>query len=238
MGRNGRRSAQACLLVACLLMFSAGCRTASHSTSVLDNVEAVRTAAANPSNYGKPLRIEGVVTYCDPDWHLLFLQDATGGLFVKLAQEGTDLQAGQSVEVSGTLAPGNRGIDDAHFRVLGPAPMPAAQQLPDSTNLAQVKLSQWVELHGTVRASSLEDGRFTLTVVDGARRTRVRILTSKRVRPINYVGAEVAITGVSAAMVDEKANTTGIQVFVSSLDQVKLLGNRSLVDPFTRKADT
>ncbi len=218
-------------------MFSTGCRTASHNSSVFDNVEAVRTAAANPSNYGKPLRIEGVVTFCDPEWHLLFLQDATGGLFVHLAEEGTDLQAGQSIEVSGKLAPGNRGIDDARFRVLGSAPMPAAQELPDLTNLAHIKLSQWVELHGKVRASSLEDGRFTLTVVDGVRRTRVRILTSKRVRPINYVGAEVAITGVSAATVDEKANTTGIQVFVSSLDQVKLLGNRSLSDPFTRKAD-
>ena len=118
------------LLIACALLLATACRNRSDDSSVLDKVEAARVAAANPSNYGKPVRIKGVVTYCDPEWHLLFLQDASGGFFINLKDEVQGLEAGQLVEVSGKLAPGNRGIDDPDFRLLGPAPMPAPQPLP------------------------------------------------------------------------------------------------------------
>src|SRR5579863_8378934 len=95
------------LLIASALLLAAACRSRSDDSSVLDNVETARVAAANPSNYGKPVRIKGVVTYCDPEWHLLFLQDASGGFFINLKDEVPGLEAGQLVEVSGKLAPGN-----------------------------------------------------------------------------------------------------------------------------------
>lgn len=235
--RNMRRSALSslpvCWLMACILLSATGCRTTSSNSSVLDQAETAHVAATDPSNYGKPVRITGVVTYCDPDWHLLFLQDSTGGFFVDLKDAVPGLDVGRLVEVSGKLAPGNRGIDDADFRLLGTAPMPTLQPLPDVGIPSLARLSQWVELHGTVRASSLEDGRLTLTVVDGPHRTKARVLTPKQVPPINLVGAEVQIAGVSAAVVDEKANTIGMQVFVSSLDQLKLVGPRKLTDPFS-----
>jgi diguanylate cyclase (GGDEF)-like protein len=218
----------ACLLIALALLLATACRTRSDDSSVLDKVEAARVAAANPSNYGKSVRIKGVVTYCDPEWHLLFLQDTSGGLFINLKDEVPGLEAGQLVEVSGKLAPGNRGVDDPDFRLLGPAPMPAPQALPDAGS--QARLSQWVEVHGTVRAASLQDGRLTLTIVDGARRTKARILNPKQVRPITFVGAQVRVAGVSAAAEDDKTNPTGIQIFVSSLDHVKF--SSALADPF------
>jgi diguanylate cyclase (GGDEF)-like protein len=224
-------------MAACILLSAMGCRTSSRNSSVLDRAEQVRLAAADPSNYGKAVRITGVVTYCDPDWHLLFLQDASGGFFIDLKESVPGMDAGRLVEVSGKLAPSNRGIDDPDIRLLGLAPMPTPQPLPDTEVASQARLSQWVTLQGTVRASSLEDGRLTLTVVNGARRTKARILAPRQVPPINFVGAELQVAGVSAAAVDEKGNTTGIQVFVSSLDQLKLVGSRQLTDPFSSKPD-
>jgi hypothetical protein len=221
--------------MACILVSATACRTTSSKSSLLDKAEIARLAASDPSNYGKPVRITGVVTYCDPDWHLLFLQDSSGGFFVDLKDVVPGLNIGRLVEVSGKLAPGNRGIDDADFRLLGSAPMPTPQPVPDVAVPSQARLSQWVELHGTVRASSLQDGRLTITVVDGTHRTKARILAPKQVRPINFVGAEVQVAGVSAAAMDEKGNPTGIQVFVSSLDQLKLVGSRKLTDPFSSK---
>lgn len=173
----------------------------------------------------------------DPEWHLLFLQDSSGGFFIDLNDEVPDLEAGRVVEVTGKLAPSNRGVDDPHFEVLGSAPMPPTQPLPDTTDPSHTRLSQWVEIHGTVRTASLEDGRLTLTVVDGTHRTKARILTPKPVGPITFVGTEVQVDGVSAASLDEKANVTGIQVFVSSLDQVKVVGAQELTDPFNSKPE-
>jgi diguanylate cyclase (GGDEF)-like protein len=237
VGTDQRIPVRAWVLMLCVLLSSTGCGTAPGDSSVLESAEKAHLAASDSSNYGKPVRIQGVVTYCDPEWHLLFLQDSSGGFFVNLKEDVADLKVGQLVEVSGKLAPGNRGIDDPHFRLLGPAPMPAPQPLPDASNPAQARLSQWVEIHGMVRAASLEDGRLTLTVVDGKRRTKARILMPKHERPITFVGAEVQVAGVSAATVDEKANTTGIQIFVSSVDQVKLLGDSKLTDPFYSKPE-
>jgi len=222
-------------LVVCLILPAAGCSNQSGDSAVLDKVDTTRLAAMNPSNYGRPVRIQGVVTYCDPEWHLLFLQDASGGIFVALKDEVADLKVGNLVEVSGKLAPGNRGIEEPHFRLLGAAPMPTPQSLPQTSDLAHVRLSQWVQIHGTVRAASIEDGRLTLTVVDGGQRTKARILMPTQVRPINYVGTEVQISGVSAAAVDDRGNANGIQVFVSSMEQLELSGQRPLSDPFSSK---
>src|SRR5579863_4675797 len=100
MGRNPL-SSRTCWLIACIFVFATGCRTTSSSSSVLDKAEVVRLAAADSGNYGKPVHITGVVTYYDPDWHLLFLQDSSGGLFINLKEAVPGLDAGQLVEVSG-----------------------------------------------------------------------------------------------------------------------------------------
>ena len=222
------------LLSILLLWFAIGCGIRPGQSLVLDKTETAHLAAANPNNYGTPVRITGVVTYFDPEWHLLFLQDASGGFFVDF-KGSTDLKAGQLIEVSGKLGPSNRGVEDPQFRVLGSSPMPVPQGLPEGDDATQLRLSQWVQVRGTVREASIEDSRLTLTVVEGSRRTKVRFLASNQVRPITFVGAEVEVEGVSAAAEDEKGHTTGIQVFVSSVDQVKLTDGRKLTDPFASK---
>jgi len=237
MKRYRLSSAPAWLLLACILLLPVGCRRRSDDSATLDRVEEARLAAADPDNYGRAVRIRGVVTYCDPEWRLLFLQDQSGGLFIDLDQDVADLSAGRLIEVSGKLAPSNRGIESPHFRVLGPSPMPTPQLLLHPSDPSQVRLSEWVQIQGQVRAASMENQRLTLTVVDGADRTRVRILTPRQIPPINFVGADVQVTGVSAAALDEKKKTTDIQLFVSSLDQVNFRGTRKLADPFSGRPE-
>src|SRR5277367_1182321 len=234
MQKSYLTSVAASALVVSLLWSAAGCGSRSLDSAVLDKAEVTRLAARNPSNYGRPVRLKGVVTYCDPEWHLHFLQDESGGFFIDLKEEVADLKVGRLVEISGKLGPGNHGVEDPLFRVLGSAPMPAPQPLPRSSEASKARLSQWVRLHGTVRSAAFEDGRLTLDVVDGKERTKVRLLLPEHARPISFVGAEVTVAGVSAAAVDEKGNTTGIQMFVSALDQITLdAGSRELVDPFS-----
>ncbi|HMD39235.1 MAG TPA: GGDEF domain-containing protein [Candidatus Acidoferrum sp.] len=224
-------------LIASVLLLASGCGFRAKDSSLLDKAEDIRLAAKDPGNYGRPVRIRGVVTYCDPEWHLLFLQDETGGFFVGLSDDVAELKPGRLVEISGKLAPGNKGIEDPHFKLLGSAPLPPPQALPEITNLSKVRLSQWVQIHGTVRAAAIEDGRLTVTVVDGTHRTKARILRPKQVRPLTMVGAEIQLEGVSAAVVDDNGTTTGIQVFVASIDQVKVAGNRKLTDAFFSKPE-
>jgi diguanylate cyclase (GGDEF)-like protein len=221
------------LLVVCLLLVSTACNYRSTNSSHLDSSDAIRLAALDPSNYGQPVRIEGVVTYYDPEWQLLFVQDSSGGLFVDLKEDASNLRVGQLLEITGKLAPSNIGIANPRFRVLGRAPMPAPLPLPKTTDFSGVRLSQWVQVSGNVRSAAFEDGRLTLTIVDGNRRTKARILDRGHLRPITLLGAKVIITGVSAAHTDDRGTITGIQVFVSSFAEIEIDPAHRVVDPFS-----
>lgn len=224
------------LALVCALAAFTGCMTGNRKPDVLDRAETARLAALNPTNYGESVRLTGVITYFDPDWHLLFLQDQTGGFFVNLQDRVPDLAPGEQVEVSGKLAPSSLGIESPRFRVLGRAPMPSPQQLPEETDPSGARLSQWVECKGTIRHASIEDGRLTLTLADSAgRRVKLRVLGAQQARTITFVGVDVDVTGVSAASVDARGNPNGIQVFVSSLERVQPTGARVFSDPFTTK---
>ena len=199
-----------------------GCAYRSDNTRALENAEAVRLSALNSKNNGTPVRLDAVVTYYDPEWHLLFIQDASSGLFVNLKEPIVGLGRGTHIVVQGKLAPPSIGIEDPRFQLFGTAPMPAPQSLPSGTDPRQLRLSQWVKVQGTIRLATIEDGRLTLTVVDRDKRTQVRVRDRKKVAPFSLVGAKVQLGGVSAAAVDDKGTWTGTQVFIDSVDDLKI----------------
>jgi diguanylate cyclase (GGDEF)-like protein len=229
------RSVFVCFLFLFLALF-AGCAYRSNQSTSLDSAESIHEAASN-SRYGGLVRMQGVVTYYDPEWRLLFLQDSSGGLFVNLKDreikdDPAGLAPGQLVEITGTVASSNIGIADPVFRMLGPAPLPQAQPWPDAlARSGQPRLSQWVTVRGTIHSASFEDGRLTLTVVNGDARTRIRVQDRKRARPITLLGEKVEITGVSA--VNDKTDPPGVQIFVSSLDNIHFENEQKLVSPFS-----
>jgi len=204
------------------LLVITGCAYRPNRNHVLENAERVRLAALNTKNYGTPIKLDAVVTYYDPEWHLLFVQDTSGGLFLNLKEPVAGLGTGIRVVVEGKLASPSIGIEDPQFQLIGSAPLPVPQTLPSAGNPNQMRLSQWVRVQGTVRLASIEDGRLTLMIVDGDKRTQVRVRDRKKVAPFSLVGAKVKFNGVSAAAVDDKGNWKGTQVFIDSVDDLKI----------------
>ncbi|HEY1463668.1 MAG TPA: GGDEF domain-containing protein [Terriglobales bacterium] len=217
----------------CLLLVLSGCARRGVNLALLESAKNVHEAAGDASNYGRPVRIQGVVTYYDPEWRLLFLQDASGGFFLNANENVANVKPGKLLEVSGKLAPSNIGIEDPEFRVLGDAPFPAPQALPNSSvDPTKLRLSQWVHVEGTIHAAWYEDGRLTLNIADGKQRARVRVLNRKQLRPIDLIGSKVKVAGVSAIATDDKGEPAGIQVLVSSVDDFQFDGKK-IGNPFT-----
>src|SRR5262245_7542168 len=121
-----RRSFRTSLWLAALslLLLVMGCSYRSDNSHVLENAELVRLAALNSNNHGTPVKLDAVVTYYDPEWHLLFIQDASGGVFLNLKEPVVGLATGTHVVVQGKLAPPSIGVEDPHFQLLGSTPMP------------------------------------------------------------------------------------------------------------------
>jgi len=73
--------------------------------SVLTRIAQIRIG--DPATLGRPVRVEGVVTYVDPTWSLLFVQDAEEGIFVQMRGLPIEVRAGDQVAVEGRSAPGD-----------------------------------------------------------------------------------------------------------------------------------
>ena len=163
-----------------------------------------------------PFKVRGVVTYCDPEWRVLFVQDQAASAFVNHEGSAEDpdykLSQGQLIELEGTTAPGlaHCNLVDQHVRVVGEAPMPPALELIGATALDDtvegrwVRLTGWVANHGTFgnrpALEMLVDAKQLVSVV--LRGTDDRLGESLR-------GSLIEVTGVLALKVDSAGRKTG-----------------------------
>ena len=101
-----------------------------------------------------PVRLRGVVTYYERDWELLFVQDATAGIFVWPRGERFSIKAGDMVEVEGASGPGQYApiVDRPRVRVLGSGTMPASRLVTLEHLVTGREDSQWVGMRGTIRS--------------------------------------------------------------------------------------
>ena len=93
------------------LVFSAsGSQVTDTGTPALPTLTSVRQARSVPPEQaaaGYPVRLRGVVTFCDGKSDLgMFLQDDTAGIYIKLGP-GTNFEAGDEIEVIGTSGAGD-----------------------------------------------------------------------------------------------------------------------------------
>ena len=121
----------------------------------LTTVKQVRELSQEEAARGYPVRLRGVLTF--HDWDISFLQDATGGLYVRNADP--DVRAGTEVEVEGFTARGRTlpivtgpGIDGgrAKLRTLGPAEWPQPMKAAAASLDEEVYDAQWVSVSGKV----------------------------------------------------------------------------------------
>src|SRR5579871_1102498 len=97
---------------------------------VLTTVRQVRELPTTEAQRQYPVHVTAVVTYFDPFWKTLFVQDDTGGTWVYRTFEQTNLFAGDQVELSGaTAAIFGPAIKPLSLQILGKASLPKAKDV-------------------------------------------------------------------------------------------------------------
>src|SRR4029079_4520584 len=98
------------------------------ASTVITDAASVRGLSSFDTSLRHRGQLHGVVTYVDPIWRLLFVQDHTAGVFLNTEGAPLPMTAGDSMEVSGVTD--TRGLDTSVFvetmRVRGREPIPAA----------------------------------------------------------------------------------------------------------------
>ncbi|HEY8536778.1 MAG TPA: ATP-binding protein [Vicinamibacterales bacterium] len=205
--------------------------------------EVSRIRVGDPADAGRPVRITGVVTYYDPDWRLLFVQDARQGIFVDLKTAGEDhplpaVRTGDRVEIAGIVGPGDFApvIARPVVRRLGPGRLPEPARPSFQQLLTGEWDSQFIEIDGVVRGvRPLEETASRHLYFDVSVGTW-RVLAQLPGRwtgelPEHLVDAHVRLRGVGGTLFNAQRQLSGLQIFLPSMDMVTVI-DRPALDPF------
>jgi diguanylate cyclase (GGDEF)-like protein len=162
----------------------------------------------------KRVTVRAVVTYFDPDWHLLFVQDETAAAFVQIGDLELHLRPGDLIDISGESRLGDFAPVIAKPKIgfvrRSSLPTPFRADLFEG-NLPAVD-SKWCTFRGVVHTSQ-EQGPHTILKV-GAGQKEVTIQLPTLIHGQELVDQEISVTGVFGVLFNDRRQAVGHQIFV------------------------
>jgi diguanylate cyclase (GGDEF)-like protein len=158
--------------------------------------------------------VRGVITYIDPNWGLMFVQDYTGAAFVGIAGLNLRLKAGDLVDVSGVTNPGDYApsIGDPAVSFVGRGSFPQPLTIdPVQSNLA-IADSRWSTCRGVVHSVQIVDGHTDLKLGAGDAALNVQLPTL--IDGERFRDKEISVTGALGILFNERRQAIGHQIFV------------------------
>ena len=204
----------------------------ANKLQTITTAAAIRRLTPEEAARGYPVRLRGVLTYADPEWHSAFFQDETDALYAATDQPG--LHAGQFVELTGQTDPGNfaPSVVNAAFSILGNTNLPPPRAV-DLEDLADGQFdSRWIRVQGVIQRARADVNHLRLVVM-GDRGKFTVIVPDWNGKPIpaQWVDSSVSVCGVCAADVNLRRQLGGITIFTPDPLQIKTLESASS-DPF------
>jgi signal transduction histidine kinase/CheY-like chemotaxis protein len=208
---------------------------------LLTTVHQVHQLTPDAAKRGYPVQLRGVITYFDPAWHFVFLQDATGGIFIDTTViANLQFEAGQEVLVDGQSGPGDFAsvVVKPQFHILKKTALPVAPHLTLDELFSGMQDSNWVEAEGIVQTVSRLNEHASIVIVSGSHKFRATVPGfARQPLPTHLIDAKVKIRGACGTIFNEKRQLVSIQIFVPALDNI-LIEEASQGDPFSLPVQT
>ena len=121
--------------------------------TVMTDVASIRRLSGFDTSRRHRVHLRGVVTYIDPAWNLIFVQDATAGIFVFTGGVSRPFLAGDGVDVLGVTNTGGYApsVNADSMTARGRRPWPAAAAVSLDQLGSGGSDAQWVRVSGVVR---------------------------------------------------------------------------------------
>jgi diguanylate cyclase (GGDEF)-like protein/PAS domain S-box-containing protein len=196
------------------------------SRTELTDVLAIRHLK-QPVSGEVPVHIHGVVTYYDTVAPNLFVQDATGGIWVDLrGLEKAPPSPGDLVDFHGVVGAGfSPYIARPHWTVVGKSALPKPAHLTYDDAASGAWDSQWTQVDGVVR-SFVQQAEGSVLVIDVATPTgafRVRVPDYHGPFPMELVDAKVRFNGVCGASFNARNQFVSFHLMMPSLKNLEVL---------------
>ncbi|HEY7617386.1 MAG TPA: hypothetical protein VH744_11330, partial [Terriglobales bacterium] len=205
------------------------------STPILRTAKEVLRLDIKAADQARPVNLEGVITYYDPRYGFLFVQDASAGIYVRESYRYQDLRVGDKVRIAGFTAAGEFSpvIRQPAISKLGTSSLPEPQSVSLHDATLGAKDAQWVELTGTARRSRTAllpgSGTYLNTNVGLVAITTPEADIAQQFGKL--AGELVQVRGVMGTVFNQRHQFAGLKLFVPGMEMVKVL--RALpADPF------
>jgi diguanylate cyclase (GGDEF)-like protein len=204
---------------------------------VLTTAASIRGLTGDQAGAALPVQVTGVVTYNDPEWRQMFLQDSTGGIYVKYSGSLAPLEQGQRITVNGITNAGGYApvVVAPKILILGKTQLPKPIHVTASDASSGILDSQFVEVEGVVHPMKLGEEPRHLTFELYSPFGQVHVYTGPAFAatgsPRSLVDASVRIRGVLGTVFNSRRQLVGYQLSVSSISDVEVLEAAS-PDPF------
>jgi diguanylate cyclase (GGDEF)-like protein len=227
--------------------------TPESRNGVLTTVAQIRALTPSESAKGYSVELHAVLTYYEPAQGQIFVQDATGGIYVVPPPLPPDLEPGDAVVVRGVTVPSfatnvraTQILFEGKSRFPNPLPVAWREILQRSNDC------RYVSITGVVRSATMQvsPGRTAVTAIrrrEGAPAqdegradlqdmsyllidlqveggsVRVHLQQPEGVIPLALLDAEVKLDGVAGGLFDGKFQQLGAELWVSSADHMQVV---------------
>ncbi|MGC2613412.1 MAG: EAL domain-containing protein [Terracidiphilus sp.] len=201
--------------------------------AALTTIRQIRHLKASTRDIG--VHVRGVVTYYDTVAPNLFVQDATGGIWVDLRYSTAKPPSpGEMLDLQGIVGFGfSPYIANPRWTVVGKSVPPKPQPVTYDDAATGSFDGQWVQMDGVVR-SFVQQGEGSVLVIDVATPTgvfKVRVPDYHGSFPMGLVDAKVRFIGVCGAAFNSRNQLVSIHLLMPSLGNLEIL-EASPKDPF------
>jgi hypothetical protein len=200
---------------------------APHPT--LRTVREVRELSNVEARNAYPVQLEGIATYSDPEWGLLFLADSTGAIYVNTHGMSASFPAGSHLRVDAVTGPGDVGtvLAQPTIHVLGQGQLPTPEHRSVSDLDALKADSHFIETRGVLWACDQSWKRICFRIADGKASALVVVPKLSSAAAQKLVGATVRVHGVSGIHLDPNGKPLSALIFVNRLEDIEVEGGES-----------
>jgi signal transduction histidine kinase len=192
----------------------------------LTSVRQVREVTPEQAARGFPVRLRGVVTFCEATYDLgMFIHDRSGGIYVRLGEGTNQFHTGEEVEVQGRSGPGDflPVVLADQVKVLGRLPLPNPERVTYNQLASGAEDSQWVEVVGEARSvvPSVRGHVLIDLLIDGQRLSAlVTQFDPAKTEP--FIAATVRVRGVCRTSFNKRRQMRAPFLSVTSSDDIVL----------------
>lgn len=208
---------------------------------VLTTAAKVRSLSSEEANRHNPVRLRAVVTYFEPITPSFFIQDKSGGIWLRWTPNLPKPVVGEIIDVTGVTTQIDFAPDiwNPVWTVVGHAPPPVAKKVSFAQMASTREDARWIEIEGIVRSMAYQEGSnrqlitFRVSVGDG--KVEIEMPWDGSPLPSQLLDASIRVQGACGAGFTPNNQLVSVSLFVPSLRNVTILRPPS-ADPFSGKA--